>query len=200
MTEYYVPGAKVRNESGDLITVHYVGVEAEFVGGDGVAAVTYSSRSLYHPAIRALVGAVPEPAYDPATHHAPARGTAGWCEPAAKTADELAAEAAAARECHLAVLPAAVAVAVQERLDGWARQGGYDGIVSLCSYAVSTDAQFMADGQAGVAARDKAWRACYEILAAVERGAAAVPTVADVLAGLDLPAWPNASVHPVQEP
>ena len=121
MTDYYyIPGARVTDEFGSAADVSYVMVDQGFVLGEGVGAATYSAGSLRHPAVRALVGAVLQPAYDPATHHPPARDAAGWGVPVAKTAADLADEQAAALESARALRRAAVDQAVVEKL-----QAGY---------------------------------------------------------------------------
>ena len=79
--------------------------------------------------------------------------------------------------------------AVQSHMDKTARTRGYDGIVSLCSYATGTYATFSAEGQAGVQWRDDVWRYCYEELAKVESGQRSVPTEAELLAELPLITW-----------
>jgi hypothetical protein len=75
--------------------------------------------------------------------------------------------------------------AVQARLDGFAQQRGYDGILSACSYSVSEDPLFRAEGLAAVAARDATWRRCYEIMGAVLAGAMELPALDAFL--LELP-------------
>lgn len=79
---------------------------------------------------------------------------------------------------------------VQQHLDNWARTRNYDGIMSLCTYATSTNSKFAAEGKAGVDARDATWAACYALLAEVEAGKAAMPTSTDALiAQLPILAW-----------
>jgi hypothetical protein len=81
---------------------------------------------------------------------------------------------------------AAAIGAVQSRLDTLAQSWGYDGIVSLCTYASSKVARFAAEGQAGVDWRDATW-------AAVDQHQADV-TSADELFAL-LPAMPERPTH-----
>lgn len=64
---------------------------------------------------------------------------------------------------------------LQERLDGFAQQRGYDGILSLCTYATSSVPKFATEGQRGVEMRDATWARCYEILAEVQGGQRAAP-------------------------
>lgn len=80
--------------------------------------------------------------------------------------------------------------AVQAALDEQAGERNYDGILSLCSYASSTNPVFAAEGAAGVGWRDGAWATCYELLALWQAGTIPQPTVAEVLAALPDMVWP----------
>ena len=82
-------------------------------------------------------------------------------------------------------------LAVQGYLDRTAHERGYDGILSLCSYATSSNSQFSAEGQAGVNWRDAVWGACYQLLAAVESGSS-VPEISDFISTLPSIVWPEA--------
>lgn len=88
-------------------------------------------------------------------------------------------------------MQAAVVQAVQSRLDVFARTRNYDGILSACTYATSTVAKFKAEGQCCVNARDAHWNACYSILADVQAGVRAMPTVDQVLSEMPPLAWPQ---------
>jgi len=79
---------------------------------------------------------------------------------------------------------------VQARLDAFARTRGYDGILSACSYAASTNQKFSAEGRYCVQARDATWAKCYEVLQAVQSGQRPVPTWAQFEAELPPLAWP----------
>lgn len=80
--------------------------------------------------------------------------------------------------------------AVQRHLDATAKTRNYDGILSLASYATSTNPTFAAEGQAGVAWRDAVWAYCYQALAAVQAQTRAVPTWEELKAELPAMVWP----------
>jgi len=80
--------------------------------------------------------------------------------------------------------------AIQRHLDATARTRNYDGILSLASYASSTDAAFAAEGAAGVLWRDTCWRLSYQALADVQAGLRAMPTPAEAVAELPPMIWP----------
>lgn len=80
--------------------------------------------------------------------------------------------------------------AVQEMLDTRVRERLYDGILSACSYAASTNPKFAAEGLACVEWRDAVWADCYTLMAQVEAGTLAQPSVAGLLAMLPSLVWP----------
>lgn len=80
----------------------------------------------------------------------------------------------------------------QRRLDDFAKTRGYDGILSLCTYATSSVPKFAAEGQYGVEVRDATWAKLYEILAQVEAGTRPMPEgYSDIEPELPVLAWPD---------
>jgi nitrate reductase beta subunit len=84
-----------------------------------------------------------------------------------------------------------IANQTQVRLDDFAKTRNYDGMLSLCTYATSTNPKFAAEGQYGVEARDATWAALYEMLAEVEAGTRPIPSgFADIEPELPELIWP----------
>lgn len=80
--------------------------------------------------------------------------------------------------------------AVQQRLDEVARSRNYDNMLSLASYANSTNPKFKAEALAGIAWRDECWGLFYAKLATVGAGEETLPSVEEALALLPAMEWP----------
>lgn len=79
----------------------------------------------------------------------------------------------------------AIVRAVQQELDRRAQEKGYDNILSACSYAAqSVGAPFQAEGAAFLAWRSDVWATAYGILAQVQAGERAMPTLAEAVASM----------------
>lgn len=79
--------------------------------------------------------------------------------------------------------------AVQDYMDVTARTRGYDGILSACTYATSSNERFKREGQACVEWRDRVWHTCYAILADVLAGNRSAPTIEELIAELPVLEW-----------
>lgn len=89
------------------------------------------------------------------------------------------------------VLFTTVQQAIQLHLDNVAKTRGYDGILSLCSYAASLNPKFSGEAQAGVVWRDECWAYAYNLFDMVQAGEIPVPSIEDVLEGLPQIVWPS---------
>lgn len=78
--------------------------------------------------------------------------------------------------------------AIQIGLDAKAREFGYDSVISAASYATSTSSKFGPEGRAFVAWRDSVWTYAYTLLAQVQAGSMAKPSLSQLLE--DLPDFP----------
>ena len=80
--------------------------------------------------------------------------------------------------------------AIQAMLDTKAREKRYDNILSACTYVTSTVPSFQAEGQACVEWRDAVWAESYDLMAQVQAGTLAQPTIPELLAMLPEMDWP----------
>ncbi len=81
--------------------------------------------------------------------------------------------------------------AVQEMMDRKAQERGYDNIMSACTYAISGNQTFVAEGQACAMWRDAVWSACYQIMADVVSETRPEPALNELLAELPSMVWPE---------
>lgn len=80
--------------------------------------------------------------------------------------------------------------AVQKHLDAFAATRGYDGILSLCTYANDPDPAYAAEGQRGVYLRSITWAAVRRLQAEILAGTRPLPeTMEDALALLPPLTW-----------
>jgi hypothetical protein len=93
---------------------------------------------------------------------------------------------------RLAAVKSAITQRVQQRLDAFAAERGYDSIMSAITYATSTVPRFAAEGRRCVLARDTTWAKLVEIFADAQAGRRPVPMryedIADELPALE---WPS---------
>lgn len=82
-----------------------------------------------------------------------------------------------------------ITCSVQLMMDRKAHQRGYDNLLSLCTYATSTNLKFRTEGQMAVNWRDEVWARCYEIMAEVLNGERPIPTSEELLAELPTLEW-----------
>lgn len=102
------------------------------------------------------------------------------------TAEEIAADMQAKAE----QVKKDITTAVQSRLDAFAQTRNYDSILSACTYASSTVAQFAQEGQLCVNLRDATWGKLYQIMQEVEAGTRPMPaSYADIESELPALAW-----------
>lgn len=86
---------------------------------------------------------------------------------------------------------AAITADIQQRLDAFARTRNYDGILSACTYAISSNPKFAIEGQHCVFLRDATWETAYQLLEEVQTGQRPVPqSIADIADALPALSWP----------
>lgn len=82
---------------------------------------------------------------------------------------------------------------VQERLNAWAMQKGYNGIESAVSYVYSGVARFAEEARYAIAVRDDMWTKLYEIFDQVNQGQRSMPTsFVDIEHELPVLTWDSA--------
>lgn len=88
-----------------------------------------------------------------------------------------------------AEIQAELTKAVQAYMDAKVQERGYDGILSACSYVNTGIERFDSEGAACRMWRSAVWEKCYAILAEVQSGARAVPTVEELISELPKLEW-----------
>lgn len=138
----------------------------------------------------------PTPTYDPITQGyrevTPAEDTLGNWMRTYEVYDLDPEQAAANQAEHVKRVTDGIVQQTQARLDEFAKTRNYDGILSLATYATSTNAKFQTEGQYGVEARDATWAKLYEIMGEVDAGTRPMPSgFADVEPELPVLEWPE---------
>jgi head-tail adaptor len=115
-----------------------------------------------------------------------------WAETDKFSGEDKAEHEAKFLQAKAEALIASFQTSVQDRLDTFAKTRYYNDIVSACTYATSQVAQFAAEGQYCVNARDTTWAYLYGELAKVKAGTRALPASCEELE-LELPVleWPE---------
>lgn len=88
-----------------------------------------------------------------------------------------------------AEIQAELTKAVQAYMDAKVQERGYDGILSACSYVNTGIERFDNEGAACRAWRSDVWDKCYAMLAEVQVGTRAVPTVEELISELPKLEW-----------
>lgn len=143
----------------------------------------------------AWVFPTPAPGYNPVTQRLvednPALTSKGHWEQNWDIANLSAAEIAANQAVAATRVQQEVVGATQARLDNFARERNYDGILSACTYATSSVPKFQAEGQCCVDARDATWSTLYTLLGEVQAGTRPIPaSYADIEPLLPALVWP----------
>ena len=82
-------------------------------------------------------------------------------------------------------------VDVQNKLDLKSRERNYEGILSLCTYATSSNPKFKVEGQSGMEWRDQCWAYCYQALYDFANGLRNPPTIEELILELPEMNWPE---------
>lgn len=108
------------------------------------------------------------------------------------TPEEQAAYIAAYQAAASEALRLSVLAACQARLDSFAAERNYDGIMSACTYVASTIPSFALEGQYCTLVRDQTWAALYQMLAEINAGTRPIPASFEDIEG-ELPVldWAN---------
>ena len=80
---------------------------------------------------------------------------------------------------------------LNEKLDTFAKERGYDNVLSACSYATSTVPKFQLEGQTCVRLRDECWNCLFSIISDVRDGIREMPTWEQIETELPALVWPE---------
>ena len=80
-------------------------------------------------------------------------------------------------------------VLLNERLNTFAKERGYDNILSACSYATSTVIKFQTEGQTCVRLRDASWSYLFSVISDVRDGLRAMPSWDQLESELPVLSW-----------
>lgn len=94
-----------------------------------------------------------------------------------------------ALESNPAYIIAEAVKAAQARLDTFAKEKGYDNILSACSYATSTNPTFAAEAATCIALRDATWATFYTLQAEIQAGTRQMPTKEELVTLLPVLIW-----------
>lgn len=86
------------------------------------------------------------------------------------------------REPGVLEVAAMLTAALQTRMDGQARELGYDDIKTAITYRGDPNPRFSAEAEALFVWRSKVWTQAYALLAKVQEGLAQLPTIEDAIA------------------
>ncbi len=81
--------------------------------------------------------------------------------------------------------------AMQDYMDATSREKGYDGLLSLCSDGMNSNAKFAAEARAGLDWRDACWLAAMAIRDQVVANEEQLPTDQEVIDQLPQLVWPE---------
>lgn len=80
---------------------------------------------------------------------------------------------------------------VNKKLNDFAKERGYDNILSACTYTSSSVQKYQVEGQYCIVARDITWQTFYSILSDVNSNLRTLPSEQQLLSELPQLIWPN---------
>uniref|UniRef100_A0A6C0JV23 Uncharacterized protein n=1 Tax=viral metagenome TaxID=1070528 RepID=A0A6C0JV23_9ZZZZ len=92
----------------------------------------------------------------------------------------------------ISIIITEISIEVQKRLDDFARTRYYDNILSLCTYANSSNPKFQVEGTYGLQVRDSTWNIIYQIFEDVKNNIREMPlTYEEIESELPILTWPT---------